>query len=90
MCKTIQNYLKNLSNCRYEIKSKFFTWQIREITSYISCGAQLSVILRYVDAVGIVQERFIGFFNVSLGRDAASLFNFVDLEMAGYDLQAET
>ena len=47
--------------------------------------AQLFVILRYVDAVGIIPERFIGSFDVPPGRDAAPVFNVVDLEIAGYD-----
>ena len=50
-------------------------------TTFISCEAQLSIILRYANAVGIIQERFIGFFEVPSGRDAASFFNLVDLEV---------
>ncbi len=36
----------------------FFGWQVDETTD-ISCRAQLSVIVRYVDSAGKIQERFI-------------------------------
>ncbi len=44
-------------------------------TTDISCCAQLSVIVRYVDSAGKIQERFIGFFDVSGGRDTQSVFD---------------
>ena len=50
----------------------FFGWQVDETTD-IACRAQLSVIVRYVDHAGKIQERFIGFFYVS-GGEMLSLF----------------
>lgn len=45
-----------------EIQSApFFSWQVDETTD-LSCHAQMSIIVRYVDIEGKIQERFIGFF----------------------------
>nr|CAI5857137.1 unnamed protein product [Callosobruchus analis] len=46
----------------------FFSWQIDETTD-IACRSQLSVIFRYVIGGDIV-ERFVGFYDVSSGRNA--------------------
>lgn len=61
----------------------FFSWQIDETTD-ISCHSQLSIMARFVDTQGVIQERFLGFFDVSSGRDARSLFEFVQSEMTPY------
>ena len=62
----------------------FFAWQVDETTD-ISCHAQLSVILRFVDPAGQIQERFIGFFDVSEGRDAQSVFDVLNEHMQDYN-----
>ncbi len=56
-------------------------------TTDISCRAQLSVIVRYVDSAGKIQERFIGFFDVSGGRDAQSVFDVLNENMQGYNFK---
>ncbi len=68
MSHTIQNDLISAlaatisDQIRDEIQdAPFFGWQVDETTD-ISCRAQLSVIVRYVDSAGKIQERFIGFF----------------------------
>uniref|UniRef100_A0A3B4ULN7 TTF-type domain-containing protein n=1 Tax=Seriola dumerili TaxID=41447 RepID=A0A3B4ULN7_SERDU len=64
----------------------FFAWQVDETTD-IACRAQLSVIVRYVDSAGKIQERFIGFFDVSGGRDAQSVFEVLNENMQGYNFR---
>ena len=64
----------------------FFGWQVDETTD-IACRAQLSVIVRYVDHAGKIQERFIGFFDVSGGRDAQSVFEVLNENMQGYNFR---
>ena len=56
-------------------------------TTDISCRAQLTVIVRYVDSAGQIQERFIGFFDVSEGRDAQSVFDVFNEKMQGYNFK---
>ncbi len=56
-------------------------------TTDISCRAQLSVIVRYVDSAGKIQERFIGFFDVSGVRDAQSVFDVLNENMQGYNFK---
>ncbi len=46
-----------------------------------------SVIVRYVDSAGKIQERFIGFFDVSGGRDAQSVFDVLNESMQGYNFK---
>ncbi|KAJ4437609.1 hypothetical protein ANN_17754 [Periplaneta americana] len=55
-------------------------------TSDCSNQSQLSTILRYVDSTANVQERFIGFTNVSSGKTAAALFQHVEGVVAEYNV----
>ncbi|KAL1281285.1 hypothetical protein QQF64_000088 [Cirrhinus molitorella] len=95
MSHTIQNDLISAlaatisDQIRDEIQdAPFFGWQADETTD-ISCRAQLSVIVRYVDSAGKIQERFIGFFDVSGGgaRDAQSVFEILNENMQGYNFK---
>lgn len=52
-----------------------------------SCRAQLSVIVRYLDSAGEIQECFIGFLDVSEGRDAQSVFDVLNENMQGYNFK---
>ncbi|KAK9976792.1 hypothetical protein ABG768_021993 [Culter alburnus] len=93
MSHTIQNDLISAlaatvsDQIRDEIQdAPFFGWQVDETTD-ISCCAQLSVIVHYVDSAGKIQERFIGFFDVSGGRDAQSVFEILNENMQGYNFK---
>lgn len=55
-------------------------------TSYCSNQSQLSTVLRYVDSTANVQERFIGFTNVSSDKTAAALFQHVEGVIAEYNV----
>uniref|UniRef100_A0A8C5DNQ5 Zinc finger MYM-type protein 1 n=1 Tax=Gouania willdenowi TaxID=441366 RepID=A0A8C5DNQ5_GOUWI len=78
---TVSNEIK------YEIKAApFLAWLVDETTD-IACRAQLSVIIRYVDSAGKIQEHFIGFFYVSGGRDAQSVFGILNENMQGYNFR---
>ncbi|KAJ4442420.1 hypothetical protein ANN_04006 [Periplaneta americana] len=55
-------------------------------TSYCSNQSQLSTVLRYVDSTANVQERFIGFTNVSSDKTAAVLFQHVEGVIAEYSV----
>lgn len=47
----------------------------------------MSVIVRYVDSAGEIQECYIGFFDVSEGRDAQSVFEVLNHNMQGYNFK---
>nr|CAI5855198.1 unnamed protein product [Callosobruchus analis] len=73
--KSIQNDLSESisSVVKHKIQEElrstaFFSWQIDETTD-IACKSQLSVIFRYVIGGDIV-ERFVGFYDVSSGKNA--------------------
>nr|CAI5827286.1 unnamed protein product [Callosobruchus analis] len=63
----------------------FFSWQIDETTD-IACKSQLSVIFRYVIGSDIV-ERFVGFYDVSSGKNAESLYQLLVTEFQEFDLK---
>nr|CAI5833699.1 unnamed protein product [Callosobruchus analis] len=63
----------------------FFSWQIDETTD-IACKSQLSVIFRYVIGGDIV-ERFVGFYDVSSGKNAESLYQLLVTEFQEFDLK---
>lgn len=65
--------------------ANFFSWQVDETTD-ISCSSQLSIIARYVKD-GKVQERFLGFYDVSSGRTADDLFNLLVNHCEKYDFR---
>ena len=67
-------------------EAPFFGWQVDETTD-VSGHAQLSVIVRYVDSAGQIQARFLGFFDVSGGRDAQSVFDVLNENMQGYSFK---
>ncbi|KAJ8277440.1 hypothetical protein GJAV_G00075170 [Gymnothorax javanicus] len=61
----------------------FFPWQVDETTD-ISCHAELSVIVRYVDSAGKIQEHYTGFFLMFLGGEMLSVFEALNENMQGY------
>ena len=54
-------------------------------TTDISCKCQLTVIIRYVNKKGMICERFLGFFDVSLERDAEAITAVVMRALANYN-----
>ena len=82
--KTIQN---ELIECIYfhihefiknEIaESSFFSVEVDDTTD-ISQKSQCSIVLRYVSSNGLVVERFLGFFDVSMSRTADVLFQLLE------------
>lgn len=67
-----------ISQIKFEIKHYVkFVSIILDECSDVSNKSQLSIILRYVDRFGEIQERFLGFCNVSADRSASGLFDVV-------------
>ncbi|KAJ4436253.1 hypothetical protein ANN_18884 [Periplaneta americana] len=64
-----------IKNIKSEIEEAPFVAIVVDETSDCSNQSQLSTVLRYVDSTAIVQERFIGFTNVSSGKTAAAFFS---------------
>lgn len=62
-----------------------FSWEIDETTD-ISCFSQMSVIYRFVHN-GKVQERFLGFFNISDGRTATDIFNVLMQSFSKFNIE---
>ncbi|KAJ4429129.1 hypothetical protein ANN_26130 [Periplaneta americana] len=74
-----------IKNIKSEIEAPFVAIVVDE-TSDCSNQSQLSTVLRYVDSTANVQERFIGFTNVSSGKTAAALFKHVESVIAEYNV----
>nr|CAH7764011.1 unnamed protein product [Callosobruchus chinensis] len=66
------------------VHTAFFSWQTDETTD-IACKSQLIVIFRYVIRGDIV-ERFLGFYDVSSGKNAESLYQLLVTEFQDFDL----
>nr|CAI5851665.1 unnamed protein product [Callosobruchus analis] len=64
-----------------------FFWRIDETTD-ISCLSQLSIIIRNVKN-GEAVERFLGFYDVSSGRTAEDLFNFLMTHCEKFDFKTK-
>ncbi|KAJ4447444.1 hypothetical protein ANN_09451 [Periplaneta americana] len=75
-----------IKNIKSEIEEAPFVAIVVDETSDCSNQSQLSTILRYVDSTANVQERFIGFTNVSSGKTAAALFQHVEGVIAEYNV----
>ncbi|XP_074521341.1 zinc finger MYM-type protein 1-like [Halichoeres trimaculatus] len=54
-------------------------------TTDISCRCQLTVIVRYVNESGIICERFLGFHDISLERDAETIAAVVTKTIGSYN-----
>ena len=66
-----------LAEIRKELQNCAFLSVMLDETSNISCFSQLSTVLRYVNADGIICERFIKFSDVSKDRCAAAIARLV-------------
>ncbi|KAJ4438072.1 hypothetical protein ANN_14011 [Periplaneta americana] len=75
-----------IKNIKSEIEEAPFVAIVVDETSDCSNQSQLSTVLRYVDSTANVQERFIGFTNVSSGKTAAALFQHVEGVIAEYNV----
>jgi hypothetical protein len=83
LSKTIQNDLIECisDHVRFSIKNEilntsFFSIQVDDTTD-ISEKSQCAISLRYVNETGEVNERFLGFHDVSDNRTAVALYNLV-------------
>ncbi|KAK6470109.1 zinc finger MYM-type protein 1-like [Huso huso] len=77
--------LSVLEEIKKEINAApFFAWQVDEMTD-IGCRSQLSIIVRYVDEIGMPQERFLGLFDSTGVRDGQSVFKLVSTAMSEFD-----
>jgi hypothetical protein len=75
-----------ISNIKSEIERALFVAIVIDETSDCSNQNQLSTVFRYVDNSGNVQERFIGFYNMSADKTAAALFHHVDSVVTEYNV----
>ncbi|KAJ4445089.1 hypothetical protein ANN_06888 [Periplaneta americana] len=88
----IQNYLifaiswVMIKNIKSEIEEAHFVAIVVDETSDCSNQSQLSTVLRYIDSTANVQERFIGFTNVSSDKTAAAFFQHVEGVIAEYNV----
>lgn len=67
-----------------EINSAPFIAVEVDDTTDISCKCQLTVIARYVNEKGMICERFLGFFDISLDRDAEAITTVVMRAIGDY------
>ncbi|KAJ4448812.1 hypothetical protein ANN_00203 [Periplaneta americana] len=75
-----------IKNIKSEIEEAPFVAIVVDETSDCSNQSQLSTVLRYVNSTANVQERFIGFTNVSLGKTAVAWFQHVEGVTAEYNV----
>ncbi|KAJ4447509.1 hypothetical protein ANN_09516 [Periplaneta americana] len=75
-----------IKNIKSEIEEAPFAAIVVDETSDCSNQSQLSTVLRYVYSIANVQERFIGFTNVSSGKTAAAWFQHVEGVIAEYNV----
>ena len=66
-----------LAEVKKEFENCAFLFVVLDETSDISCFSQLFTVLQYVNADGIICERFIKFFDVSKNRSAAAIAKLV-------------
>ena len=66
-----------LAEIKKELENCAFLFVLLDEASDISCFSQLSTVLRYVNADGIICERFIKFSDVSRDRSAAAIARLV-------------
>lgn len=62
---------------KHEINNASFVSLIMDETVDVANKSQLSIVFRYIDKKGEVQERFLGFLNVSSDKTALNLFEIV-------------
>ena len=76
-----------IEKIKEEIKESDFVALILDETSDIINKSQLATVLRFVDKNGEIQERFLGFTDVSKDRTALGLFNHVTAFLKDYNCE---
>jgi hypothetical protein len=76
-----------IENIKEDIKETNFVALILDETSDIINKSQLSTVLRFVDKKGEIQERFLGFTDVSKDRTALGLFNEITNFLKDYNCE---